>query len=172
MGTSSSLRTDGLYPAEEVVGTAPLTVRRRIAWADCDPAGVVHTGRFPDFVLSAATLFRTFLFGAAWHDRYRADGVGSPAKALSLIFQSSLWPGDSIDIAVFVGSVRTRTVDLMLQALRTDDRCPVFLARLTSICVAAEDRRVSTPLPEAYRRAFVDYAGRHPVPAELAEIER
>lgn len=162
----------GLEPAEEVVGTAPLTVRRRIAWADCDPAGVVHTGRFPDFVLSAATLFRTFVLGAGWHERNRVDEVGSPAKALSLVFQSSLWPRDAIDIAVFVGAVRTRTIDMLMQAVRTDDRRPVFIARLTSICVTAADRRVSAALPDAYRQAYAEYEGRHAVPSELAEIGR
>ena len=162
----------GLEPSEEVVGTAPLMVRRRVVWADCDPAGVVHTGRFPDFVLSAATLFRSFLLGARWHDRSRAEGIGMPAKAISLVFQSSLWPRDAIEIAVFVGAVRTRTVDMLMQAVRTDDRSPVFIARLTSICVSATDRRGSSPLPGTFRQAYADYASRHTVPAELAEIGR
>lgn len=169
---ASNTGETGLEPAEEVVGTAPLTVRRRIVWADCDPAGVVHTGRFPDFVLSAATLFRTFLLGAGWHDSGRSEGVGTPAKAISLVFQSSLWPRDAMDIAVFVGAVRTRTVDMLMQALRTDDRSPVFMARLTSICVSAADRRISSPLPDAYRQAFADYASQYAVPAELEEIGR
>ena len=29
---------------EAVVHTAPVTVRRRVKWSDCDPAGVVYTG--------------------------------------------------------------------------------------------------------------------------------
>ena len=29
---------------ESVVSRTPLVVRRRVRWADCDPAGVVYTG--------------------------------------------------------------------------------------------------------------------------------
>lgn len=155
---------------EEVIGTSPLTVRRQVRWADCDPAGVVHTGKFPDYVLSAAHLFRVHLLGRAWHDANREAGFAAPAKALSLVFQSSLWPRDAVDIAVFVGGIRVRTLDLLLRARRADDGRPVFLARLTSICVTAADRRVAMPWPEPYRDAYAGYREQHAVPAELGSL--
>lgn len=155
---------------EEVIGTVPLTVRRRVRWADCDPAGVVHTGKFPDYVLSAAHLFRTHLLGPAWHDANREAGFAAPAKALSLVFQSSLWPRDEVDLAVFVGGIRIRTIDLLMQASRADDARPVFMARLTSICVTAADRRVARPWPEPYRDAHAAYREQHAAPQALNEL--
>ena len=41
---------------EHVVSTHPFTVRRRIRWGDCDPAGVVYTGRFVEYLLGAVDL--------------------------------------------------------------------------------------------------------------------
>lgn len=159
-----------IEPVEEVVGTSPLTVRRQVRWADCDPAGVVHTGKFPDYVLSAAHLFRSHLLGRAWQERNREAGIAGPAKALSLVFESSLWPDDAVDIAVFVGGIRVRTIDLLVRARRTDDGRPVFMARLTSICVTAADRRVAMPWPDAYRTAHAAYRERHTAPAELGSL--
>jgi len=37
---------------EIVVSDSPFTVRRRVRWSDCDPAGAVHTGRFAEYLIS------------------------------------------------------------------------------------------------------------------------
>lgn len=157
-------------PPEEVIGTRPLTVRRRVRWSDCDPAGVVHTARFGDYVLSAVDLFRAHLTGEAWHRDNHAAGFGTPAKALSLVFQSSLWPGDAFDIVVYVGDIRVRTLDLMMRARRADNGTPAFLARLTSICVSAADRRISMPWPEADRGRYEAYRTEHPTPQNFKDM--
>ena len=152
---------------ELVVSVAPFIVRRRARWSECDPAGVVHTVRFGDYVLSAADLFRNHLVGRDWHLRNRTSGFGSPAKALSLVFQGSLWPNDPFDIAVFVGDIRTRTMDLLMQASRQDGR-PIFSARLSSICVATDNRTTSQLWPDDYADCYRAYAATHDIPAALA----
>lgn len=156
-----------IEPAEAVIATSPFTIRRQVRWADCDPAGVVHTGRFSDYVLSTADLFRRHLIGPGWQEATQRAGFGLPAKALSLVFQSSLWPHDAVDIAVYVGGIRPRTIDLLMRAVRADNRKPVFAARLTSICVTAGDRRIAMPWPGACRAAFANYHEQQAVPAEL-----
>lgn len=159
-----------LVPLEQVIATAPFTIRREVRWSDCDPAGVVFTGRFSDYTLSATDLFRRHLLGSRWIDAGRTQGFITPAKALSLVFQGPLWPEDLIDITVWVGAIRTRTFDLLLQGVRANDRTPVFQARLTSICVAAADRHQAIPWPDAHRAVFVAYQDRHAVPETLSNL--
>jgi hypothetical protein len=49
---------------EQVTDTTPLKVHRRVRWGECDPAGVVYTVNFCEYVASAFELFmaelRTF----------------------------------------------------------------------------------------------------------------
>ena len=42
---------------EHVVSRVPFVVRRKVRWSDCDPAGVVFTGKFAEYVLDFVTLF-------------------------------------------------------------------------------------------------------------------
>ena len=42
---------------EAVVSKQPFTVRRRVRFGDCDPAGVVYTVQFSEYVVSAMDLF-------------------------------------------------------------------------------------------------------------------
>jgi acyl-CoA thioesterase FadM len=155
---------------EWVESLCPFTVRRVARWADCDPAGVVHTPRFGDYVLSATDLFRAHLIGPDWHRRNREAGFGSPAKALSLVFQGSLWPGDAFDIEVYAGEIRTRTMDLLLRARRAQTDEPIFMARLSSICVRVDDRRESIAWSGAYADQYRIYRETAPPPVELAAL--
>ncbi|KFC64824.1 hypothetical protein FG93_05114 [Bosea sp. LC85] len=155
---------------ERVLSREPFIVRRCARWAECDPAGVVHTGRFGDYALSATDLFRAHVIGRDWHRRNSSAGFGSPAKAISLVFHSPLWPGDQFDIAVFVGEIRVRSMDLLLSATRSDDGRAIFRGRLSSICVTAEDRTVAMPWPDDYRERYRSYARHVPVPADLQQM--
>jgi acyl-CoA thioesterase FadM len=159
-----------LVPLEQVITTEPFTLRREVRWADCDPAGVVFTGKFSDYALSATSLFRRHLLGARWTEVGRAHGIDTPAKALSLVFQGPLWPDDLTDITVWVGEIRTRTFDMLLQAVRADTQTPVFLGRLTTICISATERMVSKPWPEPYLAPFTAYQNRHTVPDTLKKM--
>ena len=50
---------------EYVLSERPFVVRRTVRWGDCDPAGVVYTGRFTDYLLGAVGLFTDHLAGGA-----------------------------------------------------------------------------------------------------------
>lgn len=46
-----------MIATEQVLSERPLVIRRRVKWGDCDPAGVVYTPMFSEYVISAAELF-------------------------------------------------------------------------------------------------------------------
>jgi acyl-CoA thioesterase FadM len=136
---------------EEVVSSAPFIVRRVARWSECDPAGVVYTGNFTEYMLSAVHLFRRHVFQASWQDIKSTLKVDTPAKALSMVFNGSLWPDDVFDVTVAVGDIRTRTFDFVASAVRADDGSSVFTGSVSAICVDAADRRVAVPIPTALR---------------------
>src|SRR5207244_7412645 len=51
-----------MISTEHIIATRPLVIRRRVKWGDCDPAGVVYTVTFAEYVVSAAELFYGSLF--------------------------------------------------------------------------------------------------------------
>ena len=152
---------------EYVTSFAPFTVRRIVRWTECDPAGVVYLGNFPEYLISAAHLFRDHVFGSGWIAKDRRNGYQAPGKAIAMVFQSPLWPDDVFDMSVYVGPVRTRTMSLLVQACRADDGRSVFAGRVTSIFVAKDDRKKTVGIPDAIRQTLASYGEANPAPSTL-----
>jgi acyl-CoA thioesterase FadM len=152
---------------EYVAALSPFTVRRIVRWTECDPAGVVYLGNFPEYLISAVHLFRDRLFGRGWIAKDNRGGYQAPGKAIAMVFQSSLWPDDVFDMAVYVGAIRHRTMTLLVQARRADNGRNVFAGRVTSIFVTREDREKTLGIPDEIRRELESYRHATPVPPDL-----
>lgn len=140
---------------ERVTSRVPLVVRRRVKWGECDPAGVVYTVSFSEYVISAAELFYEALFDAPPQRAKREQGFGTPTRALAFDFRLSLRPDDEFDLTVTVADVRSRTYVLDVTG-RTPRGEVAFVATLTPVCVARDERR-SIELPPAFRAALERY---------------
>lgn len=137
--------------SEIVVSHLPFTVRRVARWADCDPAGVVFTGKFTDYLLGAVMHFLRHIGygpGAQRHEQR----VGLPGKHMSLTFHASLYPEDAVDIRISVGAIRQRTFDIVAKAYLMDGRL-AFEGQFTPIAIRP-DRRESVGIPDALRDAL------------------
>jgi acyl-CoA thioester hydrolase len=143
---------------ESVIGEAPFTVRRRVKWGECDPAGVAYTVTFAEYVMSAAELFYGFLLGSSPQAAKQEHGFGTPTGALKLDFHRSLRPDEQFDITVRPSEIRTRSYVLQIEA-RTLQGEPVFHAELTPICIARQERR-AIELPASFRLALEQYRDR------------
>lgn len=150
---------------EEVIARLPVVVRRRVRWGECDPAGVVHTSVFADYVICAAEIFYGELFGLSPQQAKHDYGFGTPTRALSFDFQRSLRPDEFFDMTVRVADLRRRSYVLDVTG-RTPEGDIVFVAMLTPICVARDERR-SIDIPDAFRAALLRYreAGDGVIPA-------
>lgn len=144
-----------MTPLEYVLHQRPIVVRRRVRWGECDPAGVVYTATFSDYVIAAAELFYGELFGTTPQQGKSEQGFGTPTRALSFDFQRSLRPDEEFDMAVHVLEVRTRTYVLQIVAT-TPQGEPVFTAQLTPVCVQRPERQ-SIPVPESFRETLLAY---------------
>lgn len=140
---------------EQVVSTVPLVVRRRVKWGECDPAGVVYTVTFSEYAISAAELFYGALFETTSQRAKREQGFGTPSRALSFDFQRSLRPDDEFEMTVTVADIKSRTYVLDITA-RTLQGEVVFVATLTPVCVARDERR-SIEIPAGFRQALITY---------------
>ena len=140
---------------EHIVSERPLVIRRRVKWGDCDPAGVVYTPTFSEYVISAAELFYGSLFGTTPQRAKHEQGFGTPSRALSFDFRLSLRPDDEFDMTVTVAGIHSRTYVLDITG-RTPAGEVIFVAMLTPVCVARDERR-SIDIPPAFREALERY---------------
>lgn len=126
-------------PLEYVRSHRPFVLRRTVKWSDCDPAGVVYTGVFVDYVTSAFRCFLAHALGGNVEEYVAAFGVDFPAKAISFVFESSLRPDDKLDVEVRVAGFRNTTFET--EFIGTHKGAACFSARMTTICVSPKDRR-------------------------------
>ncbi|WP_322048281.1 acyl-CoA thioesterase [Paraburkholderia sp. J67] len=134
---------------EYVLNVSPFVVRRTVRWGDCDPAGVVYTGRFPDYLLGALSLFKEHIAEGTGQSLGQPYGVGFPCRGMTFDFSGTLWPNDVVDLECYVGEIRTRSFDFHCEGRRPSGE-PVFSARFSPICVHAEVRE-STDIPAPLR---------------------
>ena len=118
---------------ERLVSRTPFIVRKRVLWGECDPAGVVYSPRFGDYLaLSVGWFTRAILEGP--HRRLTEEGIGLPMKSMSMVFHRVLRPEEVFDMAVRVGEIRTRTFDVHVSACG-DDGALRFEGRMSPILV-------------------------------------
>lgn len=134
---------------EYVLSDAPFVVRRTVRWGDCDPAGVVYTGRFPDYLLGALALFKDHIAGGSGESLGQPYGVGLPCRGMTFDFAGTLWPNDVVDLECYVGEIRTRSFDFHCEGRRPGGET-VFTARFSPICVHTHVRE-STDIPAPLR---------------------
>lgn len=134
---------------ESIVSQSPLVVRKRVRWADCDPAGVVYTGKFSEYLLVAVGYFLDTLGEGHYSQWVKSLAVDTPCKGMELEFHGALWPEDVFDMSVGVAAIREHSYDLRVEATQVGGR-RVFTGRFSPICISREVRK-RVPIPEAMR---------------------
>jgi len=144
----------GTRPAREpeaateiVVGTDPITIRRRVKWGECDPAGVVYMVNYSEYVVSAYEIFMAVLLNEGFVKAKARHRVALPAKAFTIEFYAPLRPDDDFLMTVEISDIRAKTFDISVRG-RSIERHDFFLAMLTPIAVDPT-KRTATLLPRA-----------------------
>jgi len=130
---------------EQLLSRHPFVVQKRVRWADCDPAGVVYTGKFTDYLLIAVSYFFEEIGGGNYAQWLRRLGVDTPCKGMDLVFHAALWPEDVFDMHCHVGEIRAHSYDFHVEAFKRDGQ-PTFSGRFSPICIGRVVRkRVDIP---------------------------
>jgi YbgC/YbaW family acyl-CoA thioester hydrolase len=129
--------------------------KRQVRWGECDPAGVVYTPRFADYVAEAHLAFFQYLFAMPPYEVFDPSRMALPAKAISIEFKRPLRPNDWFDVHVFVGEIRTKTYDLDMIA-KNADGIELFIAKFTLICLDQNIKK-AVPLPHLLRNKLMEF---------------
>ncbi|OZI71990.1 acyl-CoA thioesterase [Bordetella genomosp. 12] len=139
-----------LISYESVISATPFVVRRRVRWGECDPAGVVYTGKFVDYMLAAVNLFYANLAPVEFRQLLGELGIGMPCRGLDMDFRGALWPEDEFEIRVGVQEIRRSTFDMRVHGYQEGGR-DIFLGRFSAICIPGDGQRKSVAIPAALR---------------------
>jgi len=143
-------------PVEQVISVKPFVVRRRIAFRDCDPAGIVYTPRFFDpMATGAMDLFMMELIGPMGQRMEEFTQLATPAKAVELVFHKPSPLGALIDITVNCADIGRSTFGMGLVATDAEGD-QLFSGRLTIICVD-RDTFKAIPVPELLKEKLLPY---------------
>jgi acyl-CoA thioester hydrolase len=140
---------------EKLIAENPVTIRRRVLWGDCDPAGVVYTPRFSDYFAAARDWFLRVGLGVLDRPHPARPGLTFPMRALSFDFRSFLTADDLFDMRILVTTVSRRSFTVDLAATHDSGRA-VFTATGTQVCF---DQRqgVAVALPDSVVTALERY---------------
>ena len=144
--------TEHLEYAEALIARRPVTVRRRVLWAECDPARIVYTGRFFDYISAAYHWFLRTVLNEG--EPLASFGLSTPIKAVTLEFHHVLRPDDWFEMVVRVSEIRTRTFDVEIAAKLNENLA--FTGRISPIFVD-DATKVSCPIPEVFRNKLEVY---------------
>ncbi|MES2910127.1 MAG: acyl-CoA thioesterase [Pseudomonadota bacterium] len=132
---------------EGLISSEPLVVMKRVRWADCDPAGVVYTGKFTEYLLTAVQYLFDELGGGDYFKWVHELNVDTPCKGLDMEFHGALWPGDEFEMHCTVSAIREHSYDIRVEASQKDGR-RIFTGRFSPICISREVRK-RAPIPQA-----------------------
>src|SRR5439155_20898499 len=76
------MRENIMFSTEQVIGTTPVVIRRRVKWGDCDPAGVVYTVTFGEYVIPRLSSSMA-CSSMAYHNASRTSTVSARRPARS-----------------------------------------------------------------------------------------
>lgn len=125
---------------EALTSSLPLVVTKRVRWADCDPAGVVYTGKFNEYMLTAVNYFFDELGNGHYFQWIKDLNVDTPCKGLDMEFHGALWPEDEFDMHCRVSAIREHSYDIRTEARQKDGR-RVFTGRFSPICISRQVRQ-------------------------------
>lgn len=133
----------------------PYTVRRTVKWGECDPAGIVYTPRFLDWVLEAAESFFADIVGVDWFHLNQRDGLGSPSVSTRIDFHKPIKHGEPFTIEVLVRRLSRSTITYAMRGRNgAGELC--FSAELVS-CIIDNARMKSVTIPDHIRTKITDY---------------
>lgn len=133
----------------------PYTVRRVVKWGECDPAGIVYTPRFLDWVLEAAESFFAEIIGVDWFQLKTTHGLGSPSVSTTLEFRKPITHGEPFTIEVLVRRVSRSTITYAMRGRNAAaELC--FRAELVS-CIVDAQKVKSVTIPDAIRQPILNY---------------
>ena len=123
---------------------SPYVDRRLVLWRDCDPAQIIYTPRFLDFVAEAVEGGFRHVFGVDWYGFRDSRDLRLPAVHTSLDFSLPVRSGGELSLIVLVDNVGRSSLPFKVIG-RLGEREAFQATWVMSILDAADDRPTSIP---------------------------
>lgn len=120
--------------------TAPVRLRRRVMFGDCDPAGMVFTPRYGEFAFDAVEHWLEAALGHRIVEQLSGKHTPLPVRSYTMDLRHSLRPGDEFSCAVWVEKIGNRSFTLQVVGTLEAGRV-AFVGHLT--CVATDRARTA-----------------------------
>lgn len=129
---------------EGLVSMQPLIMRRRVLWGECDPAGVVYTPRFSDYVVAGCDFWFRHVLKHLNRPHPARKQIVFPMRAMSIEFTEMLEADDYFEMTVSLANLGRRSIALDISA--TSQGVPAFAASTTQIAFdQAQGKSVEIP---------------------------
>lgn len=134
--------------------------RRRPAWSETDPAQIVYTARFTDYVLEAIEGWFSYVVGRNWYQLHTDLGLGTPFVRLEMDIQKPLTPKHELIMPVLVEKLGNASLGFYVVGNR-DATDISFTARFVC-CMVDSETMQATRIPDEIRariQAYIDACG-------------
>ncbi|WP_300297305.1 thioesterase family protein [Ferrovibrio sp.] len=131
------------------------TVDRIVQWGECDPAGMVYTTQFLDYVMETLEAFWREVIGLDFLSLHRKLRLGSPTVGTKLDFQRALKGGDPFRVELRVEKISRATVTYDIKGRNAGGEV-CFTATHVS-CIIDEIKMKSVDIPERLRGPIETY---------------
>jgi len=147
------------YDTEKM--TVPFLVYRKVAWGDCDPAGITYTPKTLEYAVEAVGDFFREMLDISWYELNRNKGMGQPFVHTEVDFMLPLRADERFTMQVRVEKLGHASVSWHVTGRNTADK-NCFVARLVA-CFLDREKHQPIPIPGQWRQRLAEYMTAFPV---------
>lgn len=150
MSSESADSPDSLYSPER-----PFFAERIVQLGECDPAGMVYTTQFLDYVMETLEAFWRRVVGFDFQQLHLRHHLGSPTVRSHLDFQLALKAGEPFRVELRITAISRATIAYDLRGVNMAGQT-CFTADHVS-CIVDADKLKSVTIPPFIREKMQAY---------------
>lgn len=135
----------------------PFSTRIIVRFGDTDPAGLIYYPNIFHYLHIALEEFFAARCGISYHRLLAEERIGFPTVNVKAEFLAPLIYGDEIEIEVHVSQTGRASAVFEYEVTRAADQTLCARAVLVHVAMNLDTRR-AVPIPQRYRRVFVESA--------------
>lgn len=133
----------------------PFAVSRIVTWGECDPAGVVYTTQFLDYVMETLEAFWRETVGVGFLALHRDLGLGAPTVSTKFDFQRVLKGGDPFTVELRIEKLSRATIAYALCGVNAAGETCFTCSHVS--CIIDDKTFKSVEIPDHIRGPFEAY---------------
>ncbi len=148
---------------ETIISTlkVPFTVTRKVAWGECDPAGITYTPKTLEYAVEAVGDFFREILGISWYDLNIKNGMGQPFVHTEIDFIAPLRADERFTMEVRIEKLGNASIKWVVTG-RNARAGDCFAVKLVA-CFLDRAKHHSIPVPEPWRQRVAEYMVAFPV---------